>query len=265
MAALAAIGRRELFTSLFTLLVLAAWAVLWLWDASPYGRFLAHAGWLAPGVLGTLCRTVPQGDVIVPAALHAGAWVLMIAAMMLPTTYSLLELFRRIVAGRSDAFRLLVILIVGYFLAWFAFGVIAHAADALLHRGAERSAWLVFHGWAVGAGVLAVAGLFQFSSLKYRCLEQCRTPFAFINSRWQGRTPARDAFRIGFGHGMFCVGCCWALMLLMFAVGMSSLGWMLALAALMALEKNLPAGRWLSAPLGFALLAWAGVVVVTNV
>ena len=79
--------------------------------------------------------------------------------------------------------------------------------------------------------MLAGAGLFQFSALKYRCLEQCHTPFAFVAARWHGVAPAREAWRLGVDHGLFCVGCCWALMLLMFVVGMGSLGWMLALAA----------------------------------
>ena len=104
----------------------------------------------------------------------------------------------------------------------------------------------------VGAGVLAAAGLFQWSALKYRCLDQCRSPFGFVSSRWHGRSPAREAFRIGVDHGLFCVGCCWALMLMMFVVGTGSIGWMLALAAVMAAEKNLSWGRRLATPVGVA-------------
>jgi predicted metal-binding membrane protein len=257
-------GRREPFIRLFTLLVVAAWAALWLWSASPYGRYLEHGGWGDAGVLGPICRSIPQGGIIVPAVLHALAWVLMVAAMMVPTTLPLLQMFRRIIAGRPDADRLSRTLVLGYFIAWFAFGVFAHAADALLQWAGARSTWLIFYGWMVGAAVLAAAGLFQFSALKYRCLEQCRMPFAFVGSRWRGVAPTRDAFRIGFDHGLFCVGCCWALMLVMFVVGMGSLGWMLVLAALMAVEKNLPGGHHLSAPLGLALLGWSGAIVIAN-
>ena len=81
---------------------------------------------------------------------------------------------------------------------------------------------------------------------------------------WRGRDQARHAFALGVHHGLFCVGCCWALMLLMFAVGTGSVGWMLMLAAAMAIEKNFAWGRQLSAPLGVALLSWATLIVASN-
>jgi predicted metal-binding membrane protein len=256
--------RNAVLAALLVSLVAASWAVLWLWSASPYAGYLAHEGWGGAGAFAALCRAIPQGDVVVPAALHAGAWVLMIAAMMLPTTYPLLAMVRRVTEARPDAGRLLALTVAGFFVAWAAFGVVAHAADAGLRFAATRSAWFVAHGWVVGALVLAGAGLFQWSSLKYRCLEQCRTPFGFVSSRWHGRSPSREAFRIGFDHGLFCVGCCWALMLLMFVVGTGSIGWMLALAAVMAAEKNLPWGRRLATPVGLALLVWSGAVALAN-
>lgn len=252
------------FAFLMATLVVAAWAVLWAWSVSPYGRFLEHGGWGDAGVLAALCRAIPQGDIIVPAALHASAWVLMIAAMMLPTTFPLLETFRRIVAGRADAGRLTVLVVVGFFLAWMAFGLLAHGADAVLLLAARRYGALIAYGWAIGAVVLAGAGLFQFSALKYRCLEQCHTPFGFVVARWHGKSPSREAFRVGLDHGLFCVGCCWALMLVMFVVGVGSLGWMLVLAAAMAAEKNLPWGRRLRTPLGLGLIGWAGAIVLVN-
>jgi predicted metal-binding membrane protein len=258
------VERRALFILIFSLLVVAAWGALWLWSASPYGRYLEHGGWGEAGLLGSLCRAVPQGEFIVPAVLHAVTWVLMVAAMMLPTTYPLLEMFRRVTDGRPDGGRLTTILVLGFFIAWLAFGIFAHVADAVLQWAAVRSAWFVAYGWMIGAAVLAAAGLFQFSALKYRCLEACRTPFAFVGARWHGLTPARDAFRIGFDHGVFCVGCCWALMLVMFVVGIGSVGWMLALAAVMAAEKNLPGGRRLRTPLGLGLIGWAGAIVIVN-
>jgi len=263
-AASLAVGRRPVFIVIFSLLVISAWVALWLWSASPYGRYLDHGGWGEAGVLGPLCRAVPGGEIIVPALLHAMSWVLMVAAMMLPTTYPLLQMFRRVTGARPDGGRLTAIVVFGFFIAWLAFGIFAHVADAVLQAAAARSAWFVIYGWMVGAVVLAAAGLFQFSALKYRCLEECRTPFAFVAARWQGLTPARDAFRIGFDHGLFCVGCCWALMLVMFVVGIGSVGWMLALAAVMAAEKNLPGGKRLRTFLGLGLIGWAGAVIIVN-
>ncbi len=131
-------------------------------------------------------------------------------------------------------------------------------------RRRRDAPWLVAHGWVIGVALVGAAGLFQFSSLKYRCLDKCRTPFGFVAERWRGVAPSREALRIGLDHGAFCVGCCWALMLLMFVVGSGSLGWMLALAAVMAAEKNLPGGRRLSAPLGAALVAWAAGIAAVN-
>jgi predicted metal-binding membrane protein len=256
--------RSLLLAALLAGLSVLAWSTLWLWNASPYGRYLEHGGWGDAGALAALCRAVPQGDIIVPAVLHAGSWVLMIAAMMLPTTFPVLAIFRRITTGRSDAGRLTALVVSGFFAAWFAFGLAAHAGDALLHFAASRSPTLPDFGWAIGAAVLAGAGLFQFSALKYRCLEQCHTPFAFVASRWHGRAPMREAWRLGVDHGVFCVGCCWALMLLMFVVGTGSLGWMLVLAAVMAAEKNLPWGRRLRTPLGLGLLGWAGAITIAH-
>ena len=256
-------GQRLLLWPLLALLVVASWATLWWWSASPYGRLLGH-GWGDAGAFAALCRAVPGGDVVVPLALHSAAWVLMIAAMMLPTTFPLLALFRRITGARPDAGRLAALVVLGFAAAWFIFGIAAHGADAAIRWAASGNGWFVAHGAWVGAAVLGGAGLFQWSALKYRCLEQCRTPFGFITSRWHGVSPAREAFRIGIDHGIFCVGCCWALMLTMFVVGVGSVGWMLALAALMAAEKNLPFGRRLRTPIGLALLAGAAGVLVTS-
>ena len=111
---------------------------------------------------------------------------------------------------------------------------------------------------------MALAGLFQFSELKYRCLDKCRTPLSFVIERWRGRAERWNALRLGLHHGLFCLGCCWALMLLMFVVGAGSVGWMLVLGAVMAVEKNLPWGRRLAVPLGIILLVWAGVVAYTG-
>jgi predicted metal-binding membrane protein len=99
--------------------------------------------------------------------------------------------------------------------------------------------------------------------LKYRCLEECRSPLGFVLQRWQGLRPAREAVALGVAHGLFCVGCCWSLMLVMFGLGLGSLAWMLAFGTVMAVEKNLPWGRRLGRPLGLALLAGAVWIVAT--
>jgi predicted metal-binding membrane protein len=254
------LDRRAVPLALILLLAIAAWISLAVWAASPFARYVEHPGWLDAGAFARLCRAVPAGGLVVPAVLHALSWVLMIAAMMLPTVLPLLAMFQRVVSVRRDRVALAWHVVAGFFCAWLAFGVAAHGVDALLRAVAVRSDWFLLHGALVAAGVLAAAGLFQFSALKYRCLERCRTPLGFVTSRWHGRAPAREAFRLGVDHGMFCVGCCWALMLVMFVGGIGSIGWMLVLAAVMAAEKNLRWGRHLRTPVGLGLIAWAGVL-----
>ena len=239
-----------------------AWLTLFLWELSPHARYLDHGKWTELGVGAWLCRVVPAGAVVVPALLYALGWVLMIAAMMLPTTLPLLRIFARVTEARPHRATLLLLVTAGYLLVWLAFGLAAHAVDYGLHGLASGLPWLRFNGWLVGAAVLAMAGAFQFSRLKYACLDKCRTPFSFVNEHWRGAAARRQSFRLGLHHGLFCVGCCWAIMLLMFVVGTGSVGWMLALGAIMAVEKNVHWGRRLSAPLGFALLGWASLIFV---
>ena len=249
------------FVPLFGGAVGCAWLSLLVWDVSPYARYLDH-DWTRLGIAADLCAALPNGEVLVPGLLYVGGWVLMTAAMMLPTTMPLVALFRRLTLRRPDAPMLLALLLGGYLAAWLAFGLIAHLLGLVLLQLVRQSPWLTFHGWLIGAAILLLAGLFQFSSLKHRCLDECRSPLPFVLSRWHGLRPHLDSARLGFAHGVFCVGCCWLLMLLMFVVGTGSVGWMLGLGALMALEKNSPWGRRLAAPVGVLLVVIAiGVAV----
>jgi predicted metal-binding membrane protein len=237
----------------------SAWLALWLWESSPYGRYLHHGQWTQLGLTEGLCAA-STGGMLAPAVFYVAGWVLMTAAMMLPTTLPLLEAFRRLTLGRPNHL-LLGLVITGYLATWGLFGLAAHGLDWLLHEAAQASVWVVFNGWVFGVAVLSIAGVFQFSKLKYRCLDQCRAPLGFVIRHWNGRDARRQALLLGVDHGVYCVGCCWAIMLLMFVVGTGSVGWMLLLAAIMAAEKNLRFGRRLAAPLGVALLATAlGIV-----
>lgn len=242
-----AVGQR-VFWPLLVGLIGMAWLALWLWGQSPYGRFLSHHSLDEARGGGVLLLVFVLG------------WTFMVVAMMLPTSLPLVALYRRVVQGRPDRTRLTLLLLLGYLAVWTAFGALVYPGDAALHGLLERVLWLGANAWILGAGTLLLAGLYQFTPLKARCLEQCRSPFSFIAEHWRGRGEAGQAFRLGVHHGLFCVGCCWSLMLLMFAVGVGSLGWLLALGALMAVEKNLPWGRRLSVPLGAGLLGWGGAV-----
>lgn len=242
---------------------LLSWIMLLIWNLSPYGRFLNHGDWAAPS-LGVICAAVPGGSWLVPALLYGGGWLLMSAAMMLPTALPLIRLFDRMIAGRTNHAVLHSLLISGYMLAWSVFGLLAHLLDGGVHVGFANWFWFATHPWIAGAAVLALAGVFQFSSLKYHCLDKCRAPLGFIMTYWRGGSARREAFVLGLAHGIYCVGCCWALMLLMFVVGTGNFGLMLLLGLIMGFEKNHRLGRHVPAPLGGALLALAGVVVVRS-
>jgi predicted metal-binding membrane protein len=152
------------------------------------------------------------------------------------------------------------LLLAGYLLAWLGFGLLAHGLGLALAALAARSSWLVLNGWAIAAAILLLSGLFQFSRLKSHCLNVCHSPVKFILDHWTGRRPQRESLGIGVFHGLYCIGCCWALMLIMFVVGTANLAWMLLLAAVMAVEKNSPWGRRLSRPLGAVLIAGAAAL-----
>ena len=240
------IRHRTLFPGMLAGLCIAAWAALAAWGRSPYASYLDHA-------------SLDNGIGLGSGGLYVSGWVLMTVAMMLPTSLPLVRMFDRMVSRRTDHLRLVVLLIAGYLLIWTGFGVIAHAADIGVHALVDRAGWLARREHLVGAATLLGAGAFQFSKLKYRCLEECRSPFFFLNRHWSGSGRAAWAsLRLGVRHGLFCVGCCWALMLLMFALGTGSLAWMLGLGAVMAVEKNASWGRELSGAVGGVLLA-AGV------
>jgi predicted metal-binding membrane protein len=247
---------RRLFLGVTTALVALMWLSLWLWGRSPHGRFLSHEE------LGNATGIADSYATLV--VLFVAGWTLMTVAMMLPTSLPLVALFYSFVRARPDRVRLTVLLVLGYVGVWTVFGLFVHLGDRNLHEAVERNAWLDANAWAIGAGTVLLAGVYQFAPLKYRCLDKCRSPLSFVMQHWHGGRGEAEAFRLGIHHGLYCLGCCWSLMLLMFAVGIGNLAWMLALGAVMAVEKNVPWGRRLSGPLGAVLVAWGLALVVTQ-
>jgi len=248
----------RLFGAVLVCLIGAAWVALLVWGTSPYSPFLGH------GELGETKLRL-DSEYALTALLFVAGWSLMTIAMMLPTSLPLVILFRTITQRRANQSTLTAILVLGYLGAWIAFGVLAHFGDFWIHRIVESDRWLHANTWLLGAAPLIVAGAYQFTPLKYICLDKCRSPYSFVVEHWQGGNEKYQALRLGLDHGLFCVGCCWSLMLLMFAVGIGSLVWMLALAAVMSVEKNMPWGRGLSSPLGVVLLTAGLTVVALNV
>jgi predicted metal-binding membrane protein len=147
-----------------------------------------------------------------------------------------------------------------YFAVWLAFAGVALLGDAGVHALVERWGWLHTHEGLVLAGALGLAGAVQFTPITRRCLRVCRDPRGFLFQHYRRGVAA--AWWLGVRHGAFCVGCCWALMLIMFAVGAGNLWWMVALTAVMVAEKITRWGPRLVAPVGVLLLfaaGWAGL------
>jgi predicted metal-binding membrane protein len=175
--------------------------------------------------------------------LWIGAWTVMMAAMMLPSTSPLVLLYARQSTGMSST-----LLTTGYVAVWAGVGLAAYGVDMRLPDPSNR---------IVGA-VLIGAGLYQLTPLKAACLKRCRNPADFLVTHWRrGRV---GALRLGVEHGAFCVGCCWALMGVLIVAGSMSLAWVVAIALVVAGEKLLPAGQLLGRLGGVGLLV-AGIVV----
>jgi predicted metal-binding membrane protein len=193
-------------------------------------------------------------------ALFLIAWQTMIVAMMLPSSLPLVRLFNVASAGAPARGRALLAFLSGYALIWTAFGGVAFAGDALVHRLIADNAGLRAHTPMIAAGMLALAGAVQFTPLKDRCLTECRHPAAFLMRHY--RRGISGGFTLGRRHGLFCLGCCWALMLVMFVAGVGNLIGMGALTVLMVYEKTATRGAKAVPMSGIALLAWAAVMLV---
>lgn len=193
-------------------------------------------------------------------AIFVVAWQAMIVAMMLPSSLPFVRLFTAAAANQPRGRAAVVALLAGYGVMWTLFGAAAFLGDAALHRFVDATPWLEERPWLIAGGVLVLAGAFQFSKLKDRCLRVCRAPAAFLLARYRRGVGA--AFALGREHGLFCLGCCWALMLLTFAAGVANLWWMAALTALMVYEKTGRYGARVTPVAGIALLALGALVLV---
>ena len=188
-----------------------------------------------------------------------GMWAVMMAGMMLPSATPTVLLYARIV--RSDTrlpspLRRVYIFACGYMLAWCGFSLLATLLQWRLAAAAALTPMMRLHSTMLGAALLLVAGVYQWTPLKHRCLERCRTPAEFIATNW--RPGWRGALRLGWHHGLYCLGCCWALMLLLFVGGVMNLAWIAALTLAVLLEKLAPFGVR-GGRLGGALLILAGL------
>ncbi|KVT82173.1 metal-binding protein [Burkholderia ubonensis] len=192
-------------------------------------------------------------------------WWTMMIAMMTPGAAPLILLYRRVLRhyGAADEASSApsLALLAGYLTAWLAFSIAAASLQKVLQPTGLISTMMLWSKSALlSAIVLAAAGIYQLSPFKRACLTQCRSPVQFLTTHW--RPGAAGSFRLGLHHGLYCVGCCWLLMALLFVGGVMNLVWIAALSLVVFVEKNLPGGELIGRALGIVLIAWAGATLL---
>jgi len=201
----------------------------------------------------------PQGDMGV--TLFLVTWTVMMVAMMLPTVAPMVLAHLSVVQKRGGGAFPTIVFVAGYLAVWSASGIVPYLAQvgfSQLPARAAESRWLP----TLAGGILVAAGAYQFTGWKQICLGKCQSPFAFIVTHDFGGG-ARSALRAGFDHGVFCLGCCWALMTVLVVVGLMNLAWMIGLFFVFLAEKSSGHGLLLAKITGAALVV-LGVIVIAH-
>jgi predicted metal-binding membrane protein len=192
------------------------------------------------------------------AGLFLSMWVAMMVAMMFPTIAPIALLHRSVVLRRGEGSAPTVAFAGGYLVVWTLIGLVPLAALTGFRHIAHESAWVA----RAGGGVLVLAGLYQYTHWKMACLKACRSPLSFLMTHDFG-SGLRGAFRVGVSHGLYCLGCCWALMAVLFVVGLMNLAWMAGVAIVFLAEKNWRRGVGLTYVVG-AAVALLGIAIIVH-
>lgn len=210
-----------------------------------------------PGMPGMPGIAMPMPWTAAEFALTFAMWWIMMLGMMLPSAAPTILTFATMARRqreRGQNFAPASIFTIGYLLVWGAFCVAATVLQWGLDRAALLSPILETKSALIGGALFILSGLYQFTPFKYACLRQCRSPFAFLLNHW--RDGWQGALGMGWHHGLYCLGCCWVLMALLFAVGVMNLVWVAAIAAFVFAEKLLPGGVWIARIGGVLMLAF---------
>lgn len=248
-----AVALRDARTPALVLLVLVP-AVCWMWIVvmarDMYGPMIGASAWMM-----TANWDVPH------LLLLWAMWAVMMTGMMLPSASRLLLLYGAM-ARRSEggSRRLIYALAAGYLVVWSAFSLGATALQRGLAELLLLSPMMETTSSRVGGTLLLIAGVYQLTPIKHACLRTCQSPLGFLMTRW--RPGLSGAFRLGLEHGAHCVGCCWALMLLLFAGGVMNLTVIAALTVFVAFEKLAPLGLHAARISGVVLMAAGSWMVV---
>lgn len=256
---LASALRRERIVVLAALLVIAALA--WLWVLREASRMAAL---YMPGMEG-----MPMSHMQMMSPAYAPwtatlaiylfvMWFVMMIGMMTASAAPMVLLYMgvaRQAATRGQRFASAAWFFGGYLAAWASFSVLATVGHWLLESRAMMTSAMQAADTRIGAAVLVAAGVYQWLPLKRACLAKCRAPLSFIQQHGGFRADAAGSFTLGCRHGLYCVGCCWLLMLLLFVGGVMNPLWIAALAMLVLLEKIAPGGHWIARGAGFLAIA----------
>ena len=237
--------RRERYLILGLLLLLAALA---------WGLLI----WQAP-MMNNQAMGLTMG---MSAVLFIAIWAVMMVAMMFPAAAPMILMFSAVYAGKRRQEQPYVptwIFVSAYLLVWVLSGVLAYVLAQGIENLAGRSMWLMENASRISGIILVIAGLYQLSPLKNVCLSKCRTPLQFLLTSWHDGYAG--AFRMGIEHGVFCLGCCWLLFVILFPLGLMNLAVMALVTALIFAEKALPIGRQISLLAGVGLIIY-GVIVL---
>ncbi len=226
------------------------------------GLTLATAlAWAAAIAMGSL-----RGWPVAEAAGLFAMWTVMMAAMMLPAAAPMILLFASVERGRRERAAATVptaAFIAGYLLVWTGFSAVAALTQTALHHAALLSPAMAISTPVLAGALLLTAGLWQLFPVKQACLHHCRSPFHFLQEEWREGTAG--AVHMGLRHGLYCLGCCWALMTLLFVGGVMNLLWVAGIAGLVLVEKVARAGPWLGQVVGLALTVWGIGLLVAGV
>jgi predicted metal-binding membrane protein len=247
-----ALEHERAVTTVLVLVTLASWAWMALMAHDMYGSMTGASAWMM----------TDDWDAAHLLLLWA-MWAVMMTAMMLPSAAPLALLFAGALRARDDphAIRKIYALAGGYLFVWAAFSVGATALQRVLASASLLTPMMEPGTHFLAAALLALAGLYQLTPLKRACLRVCRSPLSYVLGHWRPGT--LGALRLGAGHGLYCLGCCWALMLLLFAGGVMNLFVIIALMLWVLAEKFLPFGEKTAIASGIALLAIAGIVALS--
>ncbi len=187
-------------------------------------------------------------------------WLTMMLAMMTPSAAPMVLMFSTVnknKRSKQQPYSSTFIFLLGYLVAWAIFSIVASAIQWPLHESGLLNPMMNSRSYLMSGGILVIAGLYQWTPLKNACLKQCRTPLGFLMTAW--KDGHFGAFRMGLHHGLFCVGCCWALMAILFAVGVMNMLWVVLITIFVLLEKILPFSITLLRIItGFGFIVWGG-------